>query len=101
MRVLRTARLPQDPAVAAIWWATCRQVDPARLAAGTALSAWVSDPANAPTWDEVDRRVGLAGRFASMPEARAMRAGTLEIAHGRRARRGEWRSAPAIAARSL
>jgi len=99
MRLLRTEKPPQAPEDAAIWWATRRQMDPARFANDAAFPVWVADPANAAAWAEIDRRVDLVGSYASMPEIRAMRAAALEVARNRApSRRTRWGLAAAIAA---
>jgi transmembrane sensor len=100
MKLLRTEKPPQAPADGAIWWATRRQIDPARFANDAAFAAWATDPANASAWAEIDRRVQDVGSFASMPEIRAMRGAALDIARDRAARspRTRWSLAAAIAA---
>ena len=60
MRFLRSQPPPEVPADAAIWWATCRQIDPVRFAnERAAFSAWLADEINASAWQEVDRRVEM------------------------------------------
>lgn len=101
MKLLRTEQPPQAPEDAAIWWATRRQLDPARFANDGAFAAWMADPDNARAWDEIDRRVHLVGSFASMPEIRAMRSAALDVARTRAAPRAKWGLAAAIAATIL
>lgn len=83
MRLLRTRRPPDVPEDAAIWWATRRQLDPARFANDAAFADWFADEANARAWEEVDRRVALVGEYASMPEIRDMRSAALELVRNR------------------
>jgi transmembrane sensor len=91
MRLLHRETPPEVPADAAIWWATCRQTDPVRFAnENAAFSAWLADEINASAWQEVDRRVEMVGKFATMPHIREMRRAALEAARfrPRPARRG-------------
>jgi transmembrane sensor len=83
MRPMLVERPPATPGDAAIWWATRRQLDPARFANDEAFSAWLANEANAKAWEEVAGRIELVGAFATMPEIREMRLAALEIARTR------------------
>jgi transmembrane sensor len=83
MMPLRTERAPEAPQDAAIWWATRRQLDPARFADHEGFAAWLADDANAAAWAEVEARLELVGSFATMPEIRELRWAALELARSR------------------
>jgi transmembrane sensor len=77
------ARPPEAPEDAAIWWATRRQLDPARFAQQEGFATWLADADNARAWTEVEARLALAGSFATMPEIREMRRVALDAARDR------------------
>ncbi len=97
MRLLRESP-PPAPEDAAIWWATRRQLDPARFAEDRDFSAWLADPDNAAAWQEIERRVDGVGTFATMPEIRAMRRAALDLARTSRPSRRPWFVGGALAA---
>lgn len=99
MRLLKAERPPERPEDAAIWWATRRQLDPARFAEDEAFLAWLEDEDNARAWNEIDRRIDRVGAYATMPEVRAMRQAALDKAQqARRPALGGWFLGAAIAA---
>ncbi|MCW0197375.1 FecR family protein [Sphingopyxis sp.] len=99
MRLLRAERPPQRPEDAAIWWATRRQLDPARFAEDADFLAWLKDEENARAWNEIDRRIDRVGAYATMPEVRAMRQAALDkVQQARRPALGRWFLGAAIAA---
>ena len=102
MKLLRSEKPPEAPEAAAIWWATRRQLDPARFANDGAFTTWLADEANAQAWADFESRDQLIGSFATMPEIREMRWAALEVARNRsRPPRGRWALAAAIAASIL
>lgn len=99
MKLLKAERPPERPEDAAIWWATRRQLDPARFAEDEAFPAWLADEANARAWEEIERRVDVVGAFATMPEVREMRRAALELARRPpKPARNKWFLGAAIAA---
>src|SRR5690606_34501615 len=70
-----------------------------RFEADEAFFGWLSDPANAQAWAEIDRRVERVGAFATTPEIRQMRHAALELARAkRRPAVNRWVLGPALAA---
>lgn len=99
MKLLRTEQPPVCAEEAAIWWATRRQLDPARFASDEAFRQWVAEDVNARAWHDVARRIDQVGAFATMPEIREMRRTALEVARNpRRLYRHRWATGAAIAA---
>jgi transmembrane sensor len=102
MKLLRGEKPPEAAEAAAIWWATRRQLEPARFANDAAFAAWLANDANAQAWADFESRDRLVGSFATMPEIREMRLAALEVARNRaRPSRGRWGIAAAIAASLL
>ncbi|EQB29815.1 FecR family protein [Sphingobium ummariense] len=93
---------PDPPQEAAIWWATCRQLDPDWFAADERFEVWLDDPANSEAWHAIDRRIEQVGAFATMPEVREMRRAALELARVRKRSIGpRWALGTALAASVL
>lgn len=102
IKQLRVRQIPPDPDEAAIWWATRSQVDPVRFANDEAFAEWLADADNARAWAEMERRMEMVSRFATMPEIRDMRCAALDIARdAARHSRRRWGAGVAVAAALL